>query len=324
MTDATPRIPNGKPPLVFDRRDRHVTVFHGPKAADVINGLVTNDVAALEPGTGCYAVALTAKGKIIADVLVLRRPDDVAVLVPASAFPGWWGMIRKYVNPRLSRYEDQSPQMAGYDLVGEGSSSSLAACGISTGTLTASYAHLSIKLGGAPCTVVRLPDYGQEAFGVLCPADSSTQVAIALESAGAVGGSANEREVLRVEAGRPRWGIDMDETTLAQEASMDELNAISYTKGCYTGQETVARLHFRGHVNKLLRGLTLGTSGVPSGTPLLRADGTPVGEVRSSVTSPRLGHIALGMVRREVEPGVAVVARWDGGETTATVVALPF
>jgi folate-binding protein YgfZ len=132
-------------------------------------------------------------------------------------------------------------------------------------------------------------------------------------------------DIARVEAGRPEWGIDIDEATIPQEANFDELHAISYTKGCYTGQETVARVHFRGHVNRHLRGLRLATPDLPPPrTPIADATGKAVGDVRSAALSPRAGPLAVAMVRREVAIGATVTARWEGGESDAQVVALPF
>ena len=117
----------------------------------------------------------------------------------------------------------------------------------------------------------------------------------------------------------------IDESTIPQEANFDDLDAISYTKGCYIGQEVVARVHFRGHVNRHLRGLRApGTEPPPTGAQLADDTGNHVGEVRSSVTSPRLGGIAIGMVRREIAPGTALNAKWEGGEQRVDVTALPF
>ena len=132
-------------------------------------------------------------------------------------------------------------------------------------------------------------------------------------------------EIARIEAGRPEWGIEIDESTLPQEANLEELHAISYTKGCYTGQETVARVHFRGHVNRHLRGLRAAGPEPPlAGADLLDAAGKSVGDVRSTAASPRLGGIAIGMVRREVELGTSLLARWEGGEMRVDVAHLPF
>ena len=114
----------------------------------------------------------------------------------------------------------------------------------------------------------------------------------------------------------------MDETTLAQEANFDSLEGISYTKGCYTGQETVARVHFRGHVNRNLRGVQ-STAQIPAGAELFDGEKSS-GNVKSSIVSPRFGPIALAMLRREVETGAELLARWDGGEAIARVRELPF
>jgi folate-binding protein YgfZ len=132
-------------------------------------------------------------------------------------------------------------------------------------------------------------------------------------------------EIARVEAGRPEWGIDIDDSTIPQEANFDELEAISYTKGCYIGQEVVARVHFRGHVNRHLRGLRAASvDAPPTGAQLIDDAGTHVGDVRSAVASPRLGGIALAMVRREVTPGMSVNAKWENGERRVDVTLLPF
>jgi folate-binding protein YgfZ len=112
----------------------------------------------------------------------------------------------------------------------------------------------------------------------------------------------------------------MDDTTLVQEANLDELHAVSYTKGCYIGQETVARVHFRGHVNRMLRRLRFEDGIVPPvGTALVSTERGPVGEVRSAVRSERAGAVGIGMVRREVEDGERLVARWGGDETGVLV-----
>ena len=124
-------------------------------------------------------------------------------------------------------------------------------------------------------------------------------------------------EVLRVESGRPRYGLDLDEGTIPQEAGLNE-RAVSFTKGCYVGQETVARLHYRGKPNRHLRGLRF-SEPVATGTPLVLAE-REVGRVGSSVVSPRLGPIGLALVRREAAVGDELAA----GEARAVVSELPF
>jgi folate-binding protein YgfZ len=161
-----------------------------------------------------------------------------------------------------------------------------------------------------------------DAFDCFVDAPRAGALRDALVSAGAAPAASAALEVLRIEAGRPAWGIDMDEETLAQEAGLDTLDAISYTKGCYTGQEVVARVHFRGHVNRVLRGLCAAT--LAPGDAQVFAGDAIVGTVRSRAVSPRLGPVALAMMRREVEPGATVTLRFASGDVSATVVALPF
>ena len=115
-------------------------------------------------------------------------------------------------------------------------------------------------------------------------------------------GTAEALEAARIAAGWPKYGVEMNEDTLVQEANLDELNAVSYNKGCYTGQETVARVHFRGRVNKHLRHIS-STVAITPGSLLRTEDGKEVGDVRSSAVLPESGPIAVAMVRREVEPG---------------------
>jgi folate-binding protein YgfZ len=124
-----------------------------------------------------------------------------------------------------------------------------------------------------------------------------------------------------VEAGLPRFGLDMDGETIPQEANLDQLGAISFNKGCYTGQEVVARIHFRGHVNRHLRWLTA-SEPLPSGAVVLDTDGKAVGDVRSSVVSPTRGPLAMAMVRREIEPGTDVRVRAADRELTARLEAI--
>jgi tRNA-modifying protein YgfZ len=181
---------------------------------------------------------------------------------------------------------------------------------------------------------MRLPELGVDGYELFVPAARYPAVWDAAIAARATPGGLAVWEVARVEAGRPEWGVDMDESTIPQEANLERLDAISFTKGCYTGQEVVARVHFRGHVNRTMRGIRVaeGTTSPPPRAALFDATGKAVGDVRSSVMSPRLGGIALAMVRREIEDGANLVARWSSdlagdsppGELTVDVVPLPF
>jgi folate-binding protein YgfZ len=320
--------------LVVDRSTRSRWRFTGPRARETIAGLVTNDVAALEPGRGCYAAVLTPKGKILADVRIFALRDGVLVDASLRAAPGWTDVVRKYVNPRVTPYDDVSQTISDIGVFGPTAPSVVRAALAMGGDAmlpSVSYAHQEYADRGTPITIASVPDAG-EGLEIFLPTHAAPDLIERIHQAGGVVGNLSALDITRVELGRPEWGADMDEGTIPQEANFDELDAISYTKGCYTGQETVARIHFRGHVNRHLRGLRLAAGGPmpPLRAGLIDAAGAPVGDVRSVVQSPRYGLIALAMIRREVEVGAAVTARWEAindqpaGETRATVEALPF
>lgn len=324
---------------LFDRSHRGRLRVSGPRATEMVNGLVTNDLGALEPGHGCYAAALTAKGKIVADLRAFVLEDGVLTDTPARASAAWSAMVRKYVNPRLAPSRDETSTLRALGIYGVNARHVASeVTGVLAPALTAlaPYAHLSLERDGASVLVARTPDLGVEGFELVVPAETFDSWWERSMQAGAVPAGLEAWEIARVEAGRPEWGLDMDDSTLPQEANLEELHAISFTKGCYVGQETVARVHFRGHVNRHLRGIRppLDDGAAPEivrGATLHTADGTLVGDVRTSVRSPRLGAVALAMVRREVPVGTPLRARWPGpggaehpAEQAVEVVALPF
>lgn len=310
--------------------------FGGPKAAEVLTGLLTNDVSALTPGQGQYAAALTSKGKVVADLRVIALEDGFLTSTSARARDGWVGVVRKYVNPRLATFTDESASMLSLGVFGVQARyvvEQMTGVGHSALAILAPYAHVTVSRDAVTMLVMRSPDLELEGYELFVPADQFQQVWDSAVSARATPAGLAAWEIARVEAGRPEWGVDMDGTTIPQEANLEELGAISYTKGCYTGQEVVARVHFRGHVNRALRGLRAsGTTAPPPKATLFDTTSKAVGDVRSSVSSPRLGGVALGMVRRETEIGAQLIARWsadpagdsDAGEMQVDVVALPF
>jgi len=321
--------------LVVDRSTRGRWRFSGARARETLTGLVTNDVGGLEVGRGCYAIALTAKGKVVADLRVFVLHDSVLVDTASRANAGWAEIVRKYINPRMTPYVDVTLGLADVGVFGPRAAAVIAgALHMKSDELSGlpEYSHREGTLESSSVIVARVPDSGGVGFELFV--DQGTRAALIdrLVAAGAVAGGPAALEIARVEAGRPEWGLDMDDGTIPQEANADALNAISYTKGCYTGQETVARIHFRGHVNRHLRGLRLASSDVlpPLHAVLTDSAGKPVGDTRTAVHSPRYGPIALGMIRREVGDGETLVVQWpavddrSAGSTTGTVTPLPF
>jgi tRNA-modifying protein YgfZ len=295
---------------LVDRSERGKLSLSGPQAAEMLNGQLTNDVEALEPGGGCYAALLTNKGKMLADVRVLRTPQPQAELwldTERIALQALFDALRRGVVGWQAQLHKRTLQQALLSLVGPAAA---AAVGVDPGWATTEHANRAAEIGGAPVLIVAT-DLGVD---VVCGADDAPRVRDALAVPEVPEAAA---EVLRVESGRPRYGIDASETTIPQEAGLND-RAVSFTKGCYIGQETVARLHYRGRPNRNLRGLRL-SAPVASGTAL-RLGEREVGRVGSSVLSPRHGPIGLALVRREAVPG----DKLDAGEATAVVAELPF
>lgn len=298
----------------IDRSDRVRLEFSGAHAAATLNGLVTNDVLALTPGSGQYAAALTPKGRVIADVRVFARDDSLIVDTDATAAPALLAMLRKFVNPRFAKYRDVSTETCAVGVFGPHAArlaagiAALDAASLAALAALADFAHVRAERAGAALHISRIPDLGVLGFELVAPAADRATIEQALLDGGAARLDASDAEVLRVEAGRPRFGLDFDDAQLAQEVGVDRLGGISFDKGCYTGQETVIRVHHRGHVNRTLRGLRAGSSLTP-GAALHDAEGAIVGEVRSAAASPRFGHIALAYVRREVDDGATVTAQ---------------
>lgn len=295
----------------------------GEKAVELVTGMVTNDVSALAAGEGQYAAALTPKGKIVADLRIFALADALLVDTSTAAGPGWKEMVRKYINPRIAPYHDLTSEVSDLGVFGRTARAVVSrVTGLDDRLLAAlsPYGHVSASFNGQTLIVARVPELDVDGFELFVPGDVAALLRAQLAAAGAPQGGSETWEIARIESGRPQWGIDMDESTLPQEANFDELGAISYTKGCYIGQETVARVHFRGHVNRFLRRLRFVTRPAPPrGAELLDETGKVTGDIRSVALSPRYGGIGLGMVRREIPPGTTLQAKWPDGECSVQV-----
>jgi folate-binding protein YgfZ len=298
---------------LVDRSERGKLALTGPEAKAFLHGQVTNDIEGLEAGAGCYAAFLTHKGKMLGDLRVLDLGGELLLDTERSALQELFNMIRRYKLGMDVELHKRTVEMGLLSLVGPRAREVAGAA--AQALPDAEHASTRTEIGGH-AVVLAVTDTGIDVF---CDADRAEGVRGALEAAGAVQVSDTAAEVLRVERGRPRWGLDLDESVIPQEAGLNE-RAVSFTKGCYVGQETVARLHYRGKPNRRIRGLRLDAP-VPTGAPLHVGE-REVGRVGSSVVSPRLGPIALAILRREAPPGTTVTV--GGSEATAEVVELPF
>jgi folate-binding protein YgfZ len=312
----------------IDLSDRGRMRFAGAGARAALNGVLTCDIAPLTSGQGAYGVALTNKGKVVADVSVFAGENSFLVESSPASWPAWQQLVAKYINPRIAARKDETGATASLGLFGTTAARITSTLGgVDPATLDALplYSHVQGMADGKPLDIARIPDLGVTGFRLLVDREGFDDLRSRAIAEGARSVGAAAAECARVEAGRPAWGVERDDSTIPQEANLEALGAISYTKGCYTGQEVVARLHFRGHVNRRLMGLRIEGSVAPArGASLTSPEGKECGDVRSAVVSPRFGSIALAMVRREIEAGGQVTLRVDDAETKAEVVALPF
>jgi folate-binding protein YgfZ len=291
------------------REGRRVIVVTGPEAAEYLQGQLTNDVEALEPGSGAYAALLDRKGRMQADMRLLRNDDGFVIDTEPETGDAVLRHLSMYKIGRDVEVVDRSVERALISVIGPG-----AAKVALDGPSGPEHTHRRVSIGGADAAAIAT-DLGVD---LLVGAEDRHRVLAELNERGAEPVGEDAVEIVRVESGRPRYGREMTATTIPQEAGINE-RAVSFTKGCYIGQETVARLHYKGKPNRRLVGLRL-EGAAAAGDPI-RLGERELGTVGTAVLSPARGAIALAIVRREGELG-ATVEVGDGG--TAEVVELPF
>jgi folate-binding protein YgfZ len=296
---------------LLDRSERGKLAFTGAQAKQFLQGQVTNDVEALTPGAGCYAALLSPKGKMLGDLRILDTGDELQLDTERSALQAIFNVLNRARVGFEAELHKRTLQQGLVSLIGP---DARRVAGVDAATLPEpEHANAAIELDGIAARAIAT-DLGVD---LVCDAERTADLIAALTARGAQTVPEAAAEALRVERGRPRYGVDLDDTTIPQEAGLNE-RAVSFEKGCYVGQETVARLYYKGKPNRHLRGLRL-SAPLALGTELT-AGGRVVGRLGSVAVSPDHGSIGLALVRREVEPGAEVMA----GAASATVVELPF
>lgn len=295
---------------LLDRSARGKLLVRGAEAAEYLQGQLTNDIEALEPGEGCYAALLDRKGHMQADMRVLRpTQEELWIDTEAEALGTALRHLETYKIGRDVLIEDVTTKRAIFSLIGPRSAELTGAPHLPE------HSSEPIAVGGIECLAVGT-DLGLD---LIVDSREGERLLAILSEAGAPQVGPEATEVLRIEAGTPRFGAEMDTGTMPAEAGIVEA-AVNFEKGCYIGQETVARLHYRGKPNRHLRGLRLSAPAAP-GTALLLGE-KEVGKIGSSCVSPARGPIALAILRREAEPDAELAVGEDG--VTARVVDLPF
>jgi len=258
----------------LDLTSRGRIIARGRDRARLLHNLTSNDIKKMTPGTGCYAFLLSPQGRIQADLCLYCFDDHFLLDTEPELREKVYQLIKRYIIADQVELEDISSQTACIGLEGPSAASMIEGP-------AEDYGHMPWKAG----TAARVTATGQPGYRIFCPASAAAETIAALESAGAVPATADDARIVRIENGRPRYGEDITDTSLPQETQ--QMHAVSFTKGCYLGQEIVERIRARGHVNRKLMRLELEGGQAPADA-----------EVTSTVVSPESGKtVALAYVR---------------------------
>ena len=308
---------------VIDRSMLGKATVTGRDRAAFLQGMLSNDVKTLQPGQGCPAAFLDALGKVVSLLAVYALEDRILLELPPGSTEKFLQAIDKFLISEKAEFEASDE---GYEILAvQGPKAGEVLARVSGAPLDlAPYAHAEVSIGGAPVRVIRRTGAVTAGFHCWTAPEHAAALWKALRDAGAAPVGADAAEILRVEAGIAVYGPDVDDSVILPETRLEAL--VSYTKGCYIGQETVARVKYRGHINRGFSGLVLEGDLVPSHGDLVVADDKEVGRVTSAVPSIALGQpIALGYIRREhFEPGSPVSVKTGDKLVAAHVAALPF
>ncbi|HYI02749.1 aminomethyltransferase family protein [Hyalangium sp.] len=310
---------------LHDASYRETLRITGEDRASFLHGMVTQDVNGLPPGAAAYTALITVKGAMVADARLLKREKELLL----DLEPGLLAKVREFLEKYLISEEAELQEATGewglLRLLGPRAPEVLAAAlGAPSFEPLAPNTSREVSLAGAQVVLVGHPSFDKHEVDLLVPRGALEAVWKALGQAGGAHGlkplGFQALELLRVEAGVPRYGQDMVDTTIPLEANLT--HAISYNKGCYIGQEVIARATFRGHMNRKLAGLLLGEVDAAPGTELRKGE-KKVGWLTSVVRSPAQGQrVALGYVHRDhLEPGTELTLA-EG--PTVKVAPLPF
>ncbi|HEU4427803.1 MAG TPA: glycine cleavage T C-terminal barrel domain-containing protein [Myxococcota bacterium] len=297
---------------------RGVITVRGEDRLRWLDGMLTCNVKRLAPGDGAHGLLLTPQGRIAGELHVLQREGELWLETEASAIAGTLARLAKYVIADDVVLADATPDWARLALEGEGALATFAACG--SAAPASAHGVAASSIAGAAVVAARYGFTCAEALQLFVGRESEDAVFAALVSVGAESASAEELELRRIEAGTPWLGKELDESVLPAEARLDGV-AVALDKGCYTGQEVVARMRSRGRLSHLLVGLRFAGGALPAPHSPLASERGEAGSVTSAMRSPRFGAIGLGFVQAPLaEPGTKLRA----GDVVVEVAALPF
>lgn len=289
-------------PLLVDRSAQGKIALMGSDRASFLHGLLTNDIIRLTSGTGTYAAYLTPQGRMISDMRVLDIGDTLLLDVEASVVSALAEKLDKLIFSEDVVVLNVTASLAEFGVHGASAAGLLEQLtGTDVSVLARQYDNARVTIAESDATVVRDDSLGMPGFDIYVPSVHAARVRTAVLELGASEADHQTSEAFRIEAGRPRFGVDMNTETIPLEAGIED-RAISFTKGCYVGQEVIIRVMHRGHgrvVRRLVRLVLLGGT-VPSPGDKMFSGDLAVGEVTSAALSPKTGTpVAMGYVHRD-------------------------
>lgn len=311
---------------LVDRSRAGLLRLTGADRRSYLHNLLTNDIASLQPGTGCYAALLTPQGRMISDMRVFELGDRVLIDLPRDLAEMVRAHLDRFIFSEDVQVEDVSAALTEVGVYGPAAASALGSVvtADALGSLPL-FGNVQRAVDGIEFVLIRSDEPGVPGFDLVIDRERAEHIRGMLRSAGAVDVDPAVAETVRIEAGRPLFGVDMDSDTIPLEAGIED-RAISRTKGCYVGQEVIVRVLDRGHgrVAKRLMGLTLPEDApVPARDTAIASNAREVGRITSATDSPTLRRpIALAYVHRDfTAPGTEVTL---ANGSTAHVADLPF
>jgi folate-binding protein YgfZ len=311
---------------VIDLSSRGRLLVSGSEAVMFLNGLITNDMKTLAVNSWMPAVFPNVQGRLIAAVRIIHRQDGFLIDTESATLETVAKLLERFTLAGDFQVKDLTSETAMLSVQGKNAAEVISkALGETSAMVTRGQFATAQLENGSQVNVIRATHTAEDGFDLFVAAKDGQTLLDLLTRSGAQEFGSEAADTLRIEAGIARFGVDMDETKVVTETNLDE--AVSFTKGCYIGQEIIARIKYRGHVAKKLTGVLMEQDvALASGAKIFSADEKEIGSITSATTSPRLKHtIALGYVKYDyLEPGTKVKVVSAGEEFPATVTGLPF
>ena len=310
---------------LIDLSARGRMLVSGSEAVTFLNGLITNDMKSLAANSWMPAAFANVQGRLLATVRIIHREDGFLIDTEESTREAVMKLIERYTLAGDFKVVELADEAAEMSIQGQASREIVEKVFGTQAAELGRQKSLTFDFEGAAVTLIRATHTAEDGFDLFVNRDDSATIGDALTHAGAQSVSEETFETLRIEAGVPRYGIDMDEKNVVTETNLDD--AVSFTKGCYVGQEIIVRIKHRGHVAKKLTGIVLsGPAPVAQNAEILSAAGKEIGRINSSAFSPKLDRaIALGYVKYDyIAPGTRVKVASADDSIDGEVSAMPF